>query len=192
MIRRPPRSPLFPYTTLFRSEPEWIPRVFCPERQAEEQHVADAPAENHTEHGEENHIVDIVLLPGRAGLCGAPARQPPGRREPEQVHDAVPMHLDRAELEGHLVEAGVGQHEARSLADLARDAAEERLEIAGLRDRRVHGVVGRLAAGFQDLDESPAMARSALDRADQLLGREMVRAGAGYEQSLVRDRKSVV
>src|SRR2546430_14371301 len=83
MIRRPPRSTLFPYTTLFRS------------------------------------------------------RQPPGRREPEQVHDAVPMHLDRAELEGHLVEAGVGQHEARSLADLARDAAEERLEIAGLRDRRV-------------------------------------------------------
>src|SRR2546429_4594211 len=72
-------------------EPEWIPRVVCPERQAVEQHVADAPAENHTEHGEENHIVDIALLPGRAGLCGAPARQPPGRREPEQVHDAVPM-----------------------------------------------------------------------------------------------------
>src|SRR5256885_2663561 len=37
-------------------EPEWIPRVVCPERQAVEQHVADAPAENHTEHGEENHI----------------------------------------------------------------------------------------------------------------------------------------
>src|SRR3712207_8135028 len=24
MIRRPPRSTLFPYTTLFRSEPEWM------------------------------------------------------------------------------------------------------------------------------------------------------------------------
>src|SRR3712207_9342256 len=29
MIRRPPRSPLFPYTTLFRSELEWQ-RLFDP------------------------------------------------------------------------------------------------------------------------------------------------------------------
>src|SRR2546425_1759796 len=25
MIRRPPRSTLFPYTTLFRSQPKWLP-----------------------------------------------------------------------------------------------------------------------------------------------------------------------
>src|ERR1700730_3033322 len=105
---------------------------------------------------------------------GFAAREPPGGREPEQVHDAVPMHPDRADLEGHLVETGEGQHEARSLADLARHAAEERLQIAGLRDRRVHGVVGRLTARFQDLDESPAVTRGALDGVDQLFGREMV------------------
>src|SRR5437016_11362423 len=28
MIRRPPRSTLFPYTTLFRSTPDPLPRVF--------------------------------------------------------------------------------------------------------------------------------------------------------------------
>src|SRR5256885_12524539 len=27
MIRRPPRSTLFPYTTLFRSRPRWVVRV---------------------------------------------------------------------------------------------------------------------------------------------------------------------
>src|SRR5438477_9159332 len=29
MIRRPPRSTLFPYTTLFRSEPPFPPPPFC-------------------------------------------------------------------------------------------------------------------------------------------------------------------
>src|SRR3712207_7647232 len=32
MIRRPPRSTLFPYTTLFRSKPDWQPfEVPCPD-----------------------------------------------------------------------------------------------------------------------------------------------------------------
>src|SRR3712207_7590940 len=31
MIRRPPRSTLFPYTTLFRSEPESVPRTVATE-----------------------------------------------------------------------------------------------------------------------------------------------------------------
>src|SRR3712207_7144023 len=30
MIRRPPRSTLFPYTTLFRSDPETLPEFRCP------------------------------------------------------------------------------------------------------------------------------------------------------------------
>src|SRR5215831_228490 len=37
-----------------------------------------------------------------------------------------------------------------SLADLARHAAEERLEIARLGNRRMHRVVRRLAAGLED------------------------------------------
>src|SRR3712207_7320270 len=30
MIRRPPRSTLFPYTTLFRSKPAYLSRLFVP------------------------------------------------------------------------------------------------------------------------------------------------------------------
>src|SRR5476649_3051747 len=30
MIRRPPRSTLFPYTTLFRSHPNWLPLMVMP------------------------------------------------------------------------------------------------------------------------------------------------------------------
>src|SRR2546429_3228537 len=33
MIRRPPRSTLFPYTTLFRSPPKWVPRSASTVRQ---------------------------------------------------------------------------------------------------------------------------------------------------------------
>src|SRR3712207_8403964 len=36
MIRRPPRSTLFPYTTLFRSPRAWFPRQLPPAASAEE------------------------------------------------------------------------------------------------------------------------------------------------------------
>src|SRR5260221_10057522 len=52
MIRRPPRSTLFPYTTLFRSSVEWyVPRVMrrgnlvsvppCPARSRSEEHTSE-------------------------------------------------------------------------------------------------------------------------------------------------------
>src|SRR6267378_7344726 len=45
MIRRPPRSTLFPYTTLFRSPPlawRWrLPRRAAPTRQRSEEHTSE-------------------------------------------------------------------------------------------------------------------------------------------------------
>src|SRR2546427_6965116 len=44
MIRRPPRSTLFPYTTLFRSHPEGSPdRVRRPNRGAKQDEPGDRP-----------------------------------------------------------------------------------------------------------------------------------------------------
>src|SRR5215467_15318855 len=46
MIRRPPRSTLFPYTTLFRSRP---PRAFCPSRRTPPVTIEQPPrSEEHT------------------------------------------------------------------------------------------------------------------------------------------------
>src|SRR2546423_10581802 len=53
MIRRPPRSTLFPYTTLFRSGGEQRPRVLQPDGEGDEarhraQGVAHRRSEEHT------------------------------------------------------------------------------------------------------------------------------------------------
>src|SRR3712207_7189240 len=52
MIRRPPRSTLFPYTTLFRSGHE----------------LGQDQADRHRELGGEVHLLDRKLQPDRAGL----------------------------------------------------------------------------------------------------------------------------
>src|SRR3712207_7457022 len=77
MIRRPPRSTLFPYTTLFRSPP---PR---PCRSAGEQRPVGDPVER---------------LPGGREQRLAPARQgQAGRAATEQVHPQVALELARSE-----------------------------------------------------------------------------------------------
>src|SRR3712207_7328972 len=45
MIRRPPRSTLFPYTTLFRSQPVDVHRVLAGDRQLRVAVVEQAPAQ---------------------------------------------------------------------------------------------------------------------------------------------------
>jgi hypothetical protein len=107
-----------------------IPRVFGPERQAIEQHVAQAAAEDGAQHAEEHEIVDVVGLPRGIRPAGPDPAQPPGRRESDQVHDSVPVDFQRPEtaeganLERDLVEAGVLDHAGRILA-FAGDAAEK-------------------------------------------------------------------
>ena len=50
------------------------------------------------------------------GFCARTRAEPPGRRERDEVHDSVPVDLERAEtaeradLERDLVEAGVRNH----------------------------------------------------------------------------------
>src|SRR3989442_11518233 len=41
MIRRPPRSTLFPYTTLFRSIPRFVPKASCSRLEMEWRRVMD-------------------------------------------------------------------------------------------------------------------------------------------------------
>ncbi|KAG1246432.1 hypothetical protein G6F68_014642 [Rhizopus microsporus] len=66
-----------------------------------EQHVADAPAQHHAEHGVEQQVGEAVGIDARQAPVGnALAAQQPGRGEAEQVHDAVPVHLDRPQREG--------------------------------------------------------------------------------------------
>src|SRR3712207_7213836 len=72
MIRRPPRSTLFPYTTLFRSEPESLRRVRRP----------DGRAPRADERGARGHPAGVdgrALLVPRALLRGGRprARAPP-------------------------------------------------------------------------------------------------------------------
>src|SRR2546428_5155777 len=102
MIRRPPRSTLFPYTTLFRS--------VLPARATEEQHqlarhlqgcggaeVLFDPGEREIDPGgDTGRGVDVpVLHPGRSWVDGDPrvaigelARVPPVHSRAPAVHDA--------------------------------------------------------------------------------------------------------
>ena len=92
---------------------ERIPRIVLPVAQAVEQHIADAPSQDHPEHGVKDEIIDIARLPRRPRAGGAQARKPPPRRESDEVHDPVPMHLDWADFEGNGINGVVFEHERK-------------------------------------------------------------------------------
>src|SRR6185437_12531900 len=158
---------------------EWIPRVLRrPEAEAVDEYITQAAPENAAHHAEEDEIVHVHGLPGRARPGGAVTPQQPSGAEPEQVHDAVPVHLDRTQPKGDRVDVRVVDHARRSLADLGRHAAEERLQVACFRDGGMHRVIGRLAAGLQDLHEAAGVTGGRLNGRYQLFGREVVGARA--------------
>src|SRR5256885_4416580 len=74
MIRRPPRSTLFPYTTLFRSEEQTkTPRRACPARGLEEEAVAADPQRRSLELLREEHrdpAIGESDTPCRGGSVG--------------------------------------------------------------------------------------------------------------------------
>ncbi|MNY31797.1 hypothetical protein D3C86_1659730 [compost metagenome] len=79
-----------------------------------EQHVADAAAQHHAEHGVEQQVGEAVGIDARQAPVGDPlAPQQPGGGEAEQVHDAVPVHLDRSQREGDGVDVVEIDHEGR-------------------------------------------------------------------------------
>src|SRR3712207_7744101 len=67
MIRRPPRSTLFPYTTLFRSDGDVGPRLAVGAQQVLEVHPVQLVARQDQDHraGVLDHVAD--LLPDRVG-----------------------------------------------------------------------------------------------------------------------------
>src|SRR5258708_8686519 len=97
MIRRPPRSPLFPYTTLFRSKlprraarspdfDEWLPGLASFNRLADQRrdHVARQRSEEHTsELQSPDHLVCHLLLAQNKSTLLAP---PPAPAIPHTFH----------------------------------------------------------------------------------------------------------
>ncbi len=76
-----------------------------------EQHVAEAAAENHPEHAEEEHVVDVARVPtGEQVLPGAQLAQHNEEHEPDQVHQAVPAHGQRPDVEGNRIELRMDKH----------------------------------------------------------------------------------
>src|SRR4030095_10616574 len=84
-------------------------------------------------------------LPGRAGLLRAQPSQDPARREGDQVHDSVPVDLERtvlakgSNLERDCVEAGVLDHEG---VILVIRASRGRKMISGTWFREWQGGLG--------------------------------------------------
>src|SRR6266496_548031 len=88
MIRRPPRSTLFPYTTLFRSSPRWPPPRPA-DRSTPEGRARPRLAHRHAR-GREGPSLPGPPLPGRSHLHPAPrarlgGRSPGGARDPDHV-----------------------------------------------------------------------------------------------------------
>src|SRR2546430_10874717 len=70
MIRRPPRSTLFPYTTLFRSAPEDVPQgqaVLAPGDHHEHSIVAGRSEEHTSELQSQSNLVCRLLLEKKKG-----------------------------------------------------------------------------------------------------------------------------
>src|ERR1700722_13204639 len=74
-----------------------------------------------------------------------------------------------------------------SLAELAGNAAEERLQVTRLGNRRMDRMIGRLAAGLEDLHKTPRVTGSGLDSANQLLRCQVIGARTGHEQPVPVD-----
>src|SRR5258705_9166775 len=92
MIRRPPRSTLFPYTTLFRSVPRHISRRWILRQQHLETDVGGATrSEEHTSELQSlRHLVCRLLLEKK---IQHPPPHPPVQLSTRNHQAAVPRHL---------------------------------------------------------------------------------------------------
>src|SRR5262245_18301646 len=64
-----------------------------------DEHPAESSAQDDAERCKEDQVIDIVRSPGGTGLRRTPSCQPPGSDEPDEIHDSVPVDLDRAVAE---------------------------------------------------------------------------------------------
>src|SRR2546429_8321282 len=91
MIRRPPRSTLFPYTTLFRSQHEFADTQ--PVRVAERQH-GEVRRPVYLDQGEVHARVAARDIPGEAPSVGEPHLDRLGPLDHVSVGDDEPARLD--------------------------------------------------------------------------------------------------
>src|SRR5881394_3943668 len=75
-----------------------------------EKHVAQPPAEDHAEHGEEQEVVELDPRYRRHALANAVRAEPPAGREADEIHQAVPAHRERADGERDRVYVGMDEH----------------------------------------------------------------------------------
>src|SRR5690606_20068315 len=71
-----------------------------------------------------------------------------------------------------------------SSSALIHDAHEDGLEVPGFRDRGMNRMIRRLAADLHDLREAIESPGAALDRADQRVQAQVIRARAGDEDAV--------
>ncbi len=104
------------------------------ERRLVEQHVAQPAAEHDTEHAVEQQVLDVAPRPARVGELrhlDAPPGQVQEEREAGQVHQAVPVDLDRPERQRDRVELGMHEHQRAFLRDGVRSADCRRSPVPG-------------------------------------------------------------
>jgi len=63
-------------------------------------HIADAAAENDAERAIKKKIGNFLRLPSGTGTLRAVNAEPPPSEETDEVHETVPVHLERAKLDG--------------------------------------------------------------------------------------------
>ena len=75
-----------------------------------EQHPADAAAEDHAERARRRSDHRRRSASTSTRLRGAPAAEPPGGGEADDVHQAVPADRQRAERDDDGIDRGIGKH----------------------------------------------------------------------------------
>ncbi|MCY1439230.1 hypothetical protein D9M71_554570 [compost metagenome] len=78
--------------------------------QVVEQHVAQPPTEHHAAGHPEHQVGEFLLGPARVEALQLARRQQPGPANADQVHQAVPVDLQRPERYGNRVDLGIRQH----------------------------------------------------------------------------------
>src|SRR3989344_2070379 len=79
-------------------------------RQIVKQHVPQPSAENHAENDVKQQVGYFLRLPTKTGPLGLSHRQPPATDEADEVHEAVPVDLERSETDGDGVDVGRNKH----------------------------------------------------------------------------------
>jgi hypothetical protein len=75
-----------------------------------EQHVTKTPTDNDAHGDPENHVREFFLGPRRVEAIQATGCQVPGTADTDQIHQAVPVNLQRTDGHGYRVNLRVRQH----------------------------------------------------------------------------------